>query len=65
MARQKQTKLMKMICKRAAAMRAPYHQAPWTSERGPMKKKVQLAKQGPTISNGQDKVANKSKGIHH
>jgi hypothetical protein len=26
-----QTKLMKLVCKRAALMRAPYHNPPWTT----------------------------------
>jgi hypothetical protein len=32
MARKTQTKLLKMVCKRAEAMRVPYRYSPWTSQ---------------------------------
>ncbi|CAF3778285.1 unnamed protein product [Rotaria sp. Silwood1] len=35
-----QTKLIKMICKRAALMRAPYRQSSWTNNTSPTKQKL-------------------------
>lgn len=74
MARKTQPTLFKLVCKRAALMRAPYHSSSWTSKTNQTTKKAILVDKTSEIvrsiknnsmNNGKNKVINSVVGMYY